>query len=196
MLAMATGLLAAGAKADDAGLDAMLADRALGAANAPVTIYEYASFTCPHCARFHRDTLPEIKKAYVDTGKVRLIFRDFPFDGLALRAGMLARCAPPERYFAFLDTLFASQDRWARASDPLGALSQIGRVGGLSAQQIEACFSNRALMDGVVKIRYDNEQKLGINSTPTFFVNGVKLEGAASFTEFQAVIEAALKKAS
>src|SRR6185312_15839778 len=102
-------------------------DHVLGKADAPITITEYASLTCPHCAEFDRDTLPKIKKNWIDTGKAKLVYRDFPLDQLALRAAMLARCAPPDRYFAFINTLFQSQDTWARSSDPEQALERIGR---------------------------------------------------------------------
>src|SRR5687768_5061793 len=110
-------------------------DMALGKPDAPVTVIEYASMTCPHCAHFHAETLKAFKEKYVDTGKVRLIFREFPFDGLALRASMLARCAGAERYFPMLDVLFQQQNQWTRAKDPMAALAQIGRLAGVSPQK-------------------------------------------------------------
>lgn len=150
--------------------EAMLQDRVLGNPDAPVTIIEYASLTCPHCASFHAGTLPELKKRYVDTGKAKLIFRDFPLDAVALRASMLARCAPAERYYGVLDVLFRSQDGWSRAQDPLQALAQTGRLAGVGQQEFEACMANQDLLNGVVNIRLEGERRFKVESTPTFVI--------------------------
>jgi protein-disulfide isomerase len=150
--------------------EAMLQDRVLGNPDAPVTIIEYASMTCPHCASFHAGTLPELKKRYVDTGKAKLIFRDFPLDAVALRASMLARCAPAERYYGVLDVLFRSQDGWSRAQDPLQALAQTGRLAGVGQQEFEACMANQDLLNGVVNIRLEGERRFKVESTPTFVI--------------------------
>ncbi|WP_236024752.1 DsbA family protein [Arenibaculum pallidiluteum] len=170
----------------------MLKDRVLGSPDAAVTIIEYASLTCPHCAAFHANTLPELKKRYVDTGKVRIIFRDFPFDAAALRASMLARCAAPERYFGVLDVLFRSQETWSRAQDPLKALSQTGRLAGVGQQEFDACMANEALLNGIVNIRMEGEQRFQVNSTPTFvFRRGdreEKFSGAQSIDRFAEVL--------
>ena len=115
-------------------------DMVVGSDDAPVTIIEYASMTCPHCADFHLNTYGKLKEAYIDTGKVRLVFREFPLDGLALQASMLARCAGPKRFFAFIDVLFTQQAGWARASDPMSALARIGRLGGVGAKKFETSF--------------------------------------------------------
>ena len=123
-------------------LEAMTAERVLGKAGAPVTIIEYASLTCPHCAAFHKDVLPQLKAKYVDTGKVKIVYRDFPLDGRATLAAMVARCAPPERYFGFLDALFRSQTQWGRAEDPKKALAQIAKVGGMGDAESDACMKN------------------------------------------------------
>ncbi len=149
---------------------AMLQDRVLGNPDAPITIIEYASMTCPHCATFHTGVLPELKKRYVDTGQAKLIFRDFPFDAVALRASMLARCAPAERYYGMLDVLFRSQDTWSRAQDPLQSLSQTARLAGINQQDFDACMANRELMDGIVNIRLRGEQQHKIDSTPSFVI--------------------------
>jgi protein-disulfide isomerase len=171
----------------------LLKPRYLGKPDAPITIIDYSSLTCPHCAHFHSDILPEIRKEYLDTGKAKLEFRDFPFDRAALHAAMLARCAPADRFYGLLDVLFKSQERWARASDPDSALAQTGRLAGVGQEQFDACMKNETLMNGLIQGRLDAEQKLGVDSTPTFFVtaNGrqEKLVGAQPFEEFKKVID-------
>lgn len=164
-------------------------DRVLGRAEAPITIIEYASLTCPHCARFHRETLPQLKAAYIDTGKVKLVFRDFPFDGLALRAAALARCAPSERYFAMVDTLFQQQESWSRAKDPLLSIGNIGKLAGMSQATVDACFQNTKLLDSIVQIRVDGEKTHGVDSTPTFLIGGKKISGAQPFEEFDKLLK-------
>src|SRR3546814_10377072 len=118
------------ARAQDGEADITDFDRVLGQADAPVTIVEYASFTCPHCAHFHKDTLPELKSQYLDTGKAKLVFRQFPLNQLDLRAGMLLRCAPEAQYFNLAGALFQQQEQWMAAPDPIAALGQIGRTTG------------------------------------------------------------------
>lgn len=170
-----------------------LADRVLGDPDAPVTIIEYSSLTCPHCAAFHRETLPVFKERYIDTGQVKLIYRDFPFDAVALRAAMLARCANPDRYFGVLDVLFKSQERWSRAEDPVKALAQIGRLAGVGEEEFQACMSNEALMDGVLNLRLEGERTYSISSTPTFIItsNGrtERVVGAQPIDAFAQVID-------
>src|SRR5271168_4105284 len=124
----------AGARADDS------ADHVLGKADAPITIIEYASLTCPHCAEFNKEVLPEVKAKYIETGKAKLIYRDFPLDQWALRASVLARCAPADKYFGFVDVLFQNQVTWATAKDPMAALEKIGMLGGVSSAQFSACM--------------------------------------------------------
>lgn len=174
--------------AQEISLEKALAERVIGKADAPITIVEYASLTCPHCARFHKETLPKLKTAYIDTGKAKLIFRDFPFDGLALRAAALARCAPQERYFAVLDTLFQQQETWSRAKDPLAAIGNIGKLAGMSQATVDACFKDTKLMDSIVQIRLDGE-KQGVDSTPTFIIGGKKISGAQPFEEFDKLLK-------
>jgi protein-disulfide isomerase len=185
LLAMASGV----SLAQDIPLDKAMADRVLGKADAPITIIEYASMTCPHCARFHKETLPKIKAAYVDTGKVKLIYRDFPFDGLALRAAAMARCAAPERYFAVVDTIFQQQENWSRAKDPLAALSNIGKLAGMSQAQVDACFKDTKLLDAIAQVRLDGEKTHGVDSTPTFIVGNKKISGAESFESFDKLLK-------
>ena len=164
------------------------ADRVLGKTDAPITIIEYASLTCPHCAEFHNTVLPELKKQYVDTGKVKFIYRDFPLDQLALRAAMLARCAPEERYFAFVEVLFKNQQSWAAASDPMAALSRIGRLGGVPAEKIESCLNDKALADAVLESRMTGAKDFDVKSTPTILVNGKKVD-ALTFPELDRLLK-------
>ncbi len=172
-----------------------LADRVLGNPNAPVTILDYSSMTCPHCAAFHTETLPKIKEKYIDTGKVKLVFRDFPFDQAALRASMLARCAPAERYYPLLDVLFKAQAQWARAADPAKALSQYGKLAGMSQETIDACMANQTLADGILNIRMTGQNQHRIESTPTFILNdgAATINGNQPFEVFAEAIDKLVK---
>ncbi|MEQ8193897.1 MAG: DsbA family protein [Rhodospirillales bacterium] len=169
-------------------------DRVMGNPDAPVTIIEYSSLTCPHCMAFHRDTLPELKKTYIDTGKVKLIYRDFPFGGLAMAAAMMARCAKPERYFGLLEILFRSQAEWTRGDQPLANLSRIGRLAGMPDSDVQACFQHRDLWQAIKNQAKSAEQKYQINSTPSFVINDRTVSGALPFEEFKKIIEAELAK--
>ena len=173
----------------------LMADRVMGDANAPVTILDYSSMTCPHCAHFHTDILPKIKEAYIDTGKVKLIFRDFPFDQAALTASMLAHCAPAERYYPLTDVLFKSQATWSRASDPAKALGQYGKLAGMSQETIDACLANKELADAILNSRLTGQNQYKVEATPTFILNvgKARIEGAQSFEEFSKAIDKLLK---
>jgi len=164
-------------------------DRILGDPAAPITVIEYASLTCPHCATFHTQTLPQLKSSYIDNGQVRLVFRDFPLDRVALKASMLARCMPEDRYFAMLDVLFRSQGEWARAADPIVALSQIGRTAGLDQQKIDACLADQAVQDDIVAGIQAAQAEFQIESTPTLIINGEKHAGALSFEEMDKILK-------
>lgn len=164
-------------------------DMAIGAVDAPVTVIEYFSLTCPHCQAFHVDTYMPLKKAYIDTGKVRFVARDFPLNRPALHAAILARCAGPERYFAFIDTLFNTFDEWTRASDYLKALEQLGQLGGVSAEQFRACLDDEALEASVLGSIMEAQSEYDVGSTPTFVVNGKKYEGGMRFSRFSEVID-------
>ena len=172
----------------------VLKERVIGKEDAPVTIIEYASLTCSHCASFHQDTLPEIKKKYIDTGKAKLIFRDFPFDRLGLAAAQLSRCVPEKRYAGFMEVLFAQQESWARASDPLAAVMKLARLAGLSKGAADKCLANEDLVDEILKRRVFAEKQWQINSTPSFVVGNQKVVGAVSFAEFEKAIQAATKQ--
>lgn len=170
-------------------------DRILGKADAPITIIEYASLTCPHCARFDQEVLPRIKEAWIDTGKAKLVYRDYPLDREAARAAMLARCAPPERFYGFIDALFAAQNNWAMASDTTAALGRIARLGGLGDEQFRACLADKKLEERIFTMQLRAEKELGVQSTPTFFVNGRKLVGEQPYSEWEKALTAAAPKA-
>ncbi|MEZ5871900.1 MAG: DsbA family protein [Nitratireductor sp.] len=166
-----------------------LPDMAIGKEDAPVTIVEYASMTCPHCARFHENTFPGIKEKYVDTGKVRFIFREFPFDPRAAAAFMLARCAPAEQYFPMIDVLFKQQKVWAVAEDPRPPLLQISKLAGFTQETFEACLKNQQVLDNVMAVREKAAKDYKVDSTPTFFINGEKLSGEMSVDAMSAAID-------
>lgn len=168
-----------------------LPDMVLGKADAPVTIVEYASMTCPHCARFHEDTLPTIKTKYIDTGKVRLIYREFPFDPLAEAGFMLARCSK-DNYFPMVDVLFKQQSNWAASQNPKDALLQISKLAGFSQESFEACLTDQKLLDDIRAVRARGEKDFKVDSTPTFFINGNVYKGALSIEEMSAVIDGML----
>jgi len=153
-------------------------EHVLGAADAPVTIIEYASMTCPHCAAFHKETMPRIKSEFIDKGLVRFVFRPFPLDQLAAAASLLAQCAPGEGYFSMLDILFRTQKEWVGASDRLAALKQIGRTAGLADADIDRCLADQAVIDRIVAGIEDAQKSYKIDSTPTFLVNGKKYSNA------------------
>jgi protein-disulfide isomerase len=169
-------------------------DRVLGKADAPITIFEYASLTCPHCAAFEAEKLPKLKQEWIETGKAKLVFRNFPFDKAALDAAILARCAPPERYYAFLEVLFKDQRVWAGTGEPEAALSRYARLGGVSQQQFDACLQDKALNDAIVAERFTAEKDYGVNSTPTFFINGTKVVGDVPWPEFEKALTTAMPK--
>lgn len=194
-LALFAALILFAFGAAEAAPEHALAERSLGAKDAPVTIHEYASLTCPHCAAFHRDTLAEIKAAYIDTGKARLVFHDFPLDRLALVAAMSARCAPPDRYFGFLEVLFRQQDQWARSTDPRAALLRIAKTGGLSEAQFDACVTDQGLGNAIRQRAEEESRRHKVQSTPTFLIGDKRIEGAAPFAQFKAVIDAQLAAA-
>jgi len=172
-----------------------LPDRVMGDANAPVTIVEYASMTCPHCAHFQETTFPELKKAYIDTGKAKYMLREFPLDDLAAAAFMLARCAgelDSSRYYALVDTLFSKQNTWA-VQQPIPPLMAIAKQAGFTEQSFNACLNNQKLLDNIEAVRERAVKQFQVNSTPTFFINGEMLKGEQSFEEFDKRIKALMK---
>jgi protein-disulfide isomerase len=170
-----------------------LPDMALGEAGAPVTIIEYASMTCSHCAAFHETTWPVLKTKYVDTGKVRFILREFPLDPLAAAAFMLARCAGPERRNAIIDMLYTEQSAWAFGDKPLEALAARVKVAGVSQADFETCLKDQALYDKVNQTRQRAVDAFKVSATPTFFVNGQELSGELPIDAFDKVLQPLLK---
>jgi protein-disulfide isomerase len=166
-------------------LQAQPNDHVLGDPKAPVTLIEYASLTCGHCAHFAVAVLPELKKRWVDTGKVKLIYRDFPLDQTALKAAQIAECAGKDKYFGVLDVIFASQSRWAASADPIGELGKSLRIAGMGEAEIKACLANDAVQTGVLA-DYRGGEVLGVSSTPTLFINGEMYKGARSVDELDA----------
>ena len=161
----------------------------------PVTITEFASMTCPHCAAFNETVFPKIKSAYIDTGKIRYIFREFPLDIKAAAGSMLARCIAKDdaaKYFAVTDMLFQQQSDWVM-KNTTETLTRIGKQAGLSQQQVEDCLKDQALLDKIAADQKYAAEVLKVNSTPTFFVNGEKIKGETSFEEFDKKIKSLLK---
>lgn len=168
-----------------------LPEKILGEADAPVTIVEYASMTCGHCANFHNNTLPAIKENYIDTGKARMIMREFPFDPRAEAGFMLARCADT-KYFAMVDVLFKQQQAWAGVENAREALLQISKLAGFSQESFEACLTDQKLLDDVRAVRARGASEFGVDATPTFFINGNKYSGALTVAEMSAIIDSML----
>jgi len=169
-------------------------DRILGKAEAPITIIEYASLTCPHCAHFDVTVLPKLKEKWIDTGKAKLILRDYPLDEPALRAAMVARCAPADRFYPLIDTFFAQQEQWATSRDYRAALEKLVKLGGMSDKEFKACISDKKLEDQVAQSRLTAAQQLGVDATPTFFVNGKKFDGAPTLEAFDKALSGAAEK--
>lgn len=161
-------------------------EMAMGPETAKVTVVEYASATCPHCAAFHKETFPALKSEYIDTGKIRYTFREFPLNDAALAGFMLARCAPKDKYFPIVDVLFGTLQEWAK--DPLNGLKAISQQAGFSAEQFDACMKNEAVAKQILATRSGGE-KFGVGGTPTFFINGKVLNGETSIEEFRKVID-------
>lgn len=159
-------------------------DRVLGKADAPITIFEFFSLTCPHCAEFEEATYPKVKAEWVDTGKAKIVYRDYPLDQNALKAAMVARCAPPERYAAFVEVLFKQQTVWGVQRDPTDALKKIAALGGIGADAFDKCINDQDLSKQIVAEEYEAQKKYGVDSTPTFFVNGKKVVGALPYDDF------------
>ena len=172
-----------------------LPDMALGPASAAVTITEFASMTCPHCAAFTEKVFPKIKSEYIDTGKVRYIFREFPLDIKAAAGSMLSRCIAKDdagKYFAVVDMLFKQQNEWVM-KNTAETLTRIGKQAGLSQQQVEECLKDQALLDKIAADQKFANEVLKVNSTPTFFINGEMLRGEQTFEEFSKKITPLLK---
>ena len=183
----------------DAPADPRMAERGLGDPRAPVKVDEYYSLDCPHCAAFVTETLPQLKADYIDKGKVYLVLHDFPLHPLAVTATMLARCAPADRFFPMVDTLFRVQRGWVLQTEgaSVDALRQQAKFAGLTDDQITSCLNDRGLEDAILAERLDAEKTVGINATPTFIFNGKaddRIEAAEPYDLFTKRIDALLKK--
>lgn len=194
-LAVASGMAALPALAQSFDVDEFhkapeIGDKTLGPADAKVTIVEYASATCPHCATFHTTTFQEVKKEFIDTGKVRFISREFPLDDLALAAFMIARCVPDDKYFPMLDTIYDTQKTWA-GQNARTELLKMTKLAGLSEADFDKCLKDEALAKGILAIREDGAKKYGVDATPTLYINGKKMEGERDIEAFRKAIEEA-----
>jgi protein-disulfide isomerase len=164
-----------------------LGEKVLGPADAKVTVVEYASMSCPHCAHFDATTFDQFRLKYVDSGKVRYIFREFPLNAPAFAAAMVARCAPGDKYFDIIHAYFRSQDKWLAGGDLKAAMFEIAKPFGFTNQTFDACIANQALFKAINDVR-DRGSNLGVQATPTFFINGKKYEGALSLDELDKAI--------
>jgi len=170
-----------------------LGDKILGSETAPVTLVEYASMTCSHCANFHATVYPTLKSKYIDTGKVRFVFREFPLDAVATGAFMLARCAPADKYFQMIDVLFEQQKNWAFTKEPAKGLLAIAKQAGFTQQSFETCLTDNKLADSIQEVARRGNEKFGVNSTPTFFVNGQVVRGEMTLAALDKLLEPLLK---
>lgn len=162
-------------------------DRIIGATEAPIVIVEYASFTCAACARFHNEVLPAVKRRWIDSGKAKLVFRQFPFDTVATRLSQLAECSTAVNFFESVDTLFRTQDRWIRAANPVSEAVKLLAGLGVTRQSAEACAANAAVFDKVID-DVQSGQALGVNSTPTLFINGENHHNPSNADAFDAIL--------
>jgi protein-disulfide isomerase len=164
-------------------------DIVLGNDKAPVTIVEYSSLSCPHCAHFQAKIFPGLQKTYIDTGKAKFIHRDFPLDEPALRGAILAHCADKDRYYTFIKVLFDKQDSWAYQKNYLEVLTNIGKLGGMSGEKIDACMKNKTIETSIIESKLAAAKTLDIKATPTFFINGEKVSGVNNVESFAKIID-------
>lgn len=185
------GGLSAYAQDADQGIDleAALAERTLGSADAPVTIYAYESFSCGHCAAFHAEIYDDLKAQYIDTGKVRFVYRDYPLNLPALLASIIARCADPQRFFGLATVLFRNQNDWLGAPNPNFELGRIGRLAGMDSARMESCVNNVELREGIEAIKAGGQDEFGISTTPSFVINGSLYQGEQTLAQFAEAID-------
>lgn len=165
-------------------------DNIMGDASAPVTIVEYSSLTCPHCANFHKMTVPDLKEKYVKTGKVRYVIREFPLDRLAFAAAAITRCAGPDKFFPFTTVLYKNQSKWAVSDgNPAQLLFNMAKQIGFTQDEFNACLENKEVIDHIQESRRRGSEEFGVNSTPTIFVNGKKVEGGNSLADLEKAME-------
>lgn len=166
----------------------------LGNKDARVTVIEYASLGCPHCANFHSGTFVDVKRDYIDTGKIKYIYRDFPLGRPALAASMISRCAGSAKYFGMVDIFFRSQQQWGRAENPLEALTKIARFGGMSEQDVSACLQNQELIEHIQSQAQKGSEEHKINATPSFVIDGETISGGMPYEDFKKLLDEALNK--
>ena len=200
MLAAAPQMAAttAQAQAETFDMKAALGERSVGSKDAPVTILAFESLSCPHCAAFHAGAFPKIKKEYIDTGKVRIVFKDFPLNAPAFWASVMVRCMKPEQFLGMTEVLFEKQRVWLSAKSEkefFDGLAQMGALAGLSREEFDKCRNNKPFVEGVLALRNAAEKQYKIQSTPTFIIGDKRIEGAESFAAFKAVIDPLLEKA-
>ena len=171
-----------------------LPDVWMGAADAPVTIVEYASMTCTHCAAFHEETWPTLKSKYIDPGKVRFVLREFPLDPLATAGFMLARCVGVGKRNALVDLMFTQQKNWAFVDKPVEALAGTVKQAGMSQADFETCLKDQKLYDQINAERDQASTKFGVNATPTFFINGKKYAGELTVADLDKALQPLLAK--
>jgi len=171
-----------------------MTEMVLGDPDAPVTMVEFASLTCPHCADFAVNRLPDLKKEYIDKGLLKVVFRDYPLDGLALRASMISRCAGPDKYFAYIDAFFHQQSQWLTQT-PLDDMKRIARFSGMSSAEIDQCLADETLQQGIVQMMQDANAKLNVASTPTFLIGDTEFSGTRELSHYEGLIDEQLKKA-
>jgi protein-disulfide isomerase len=174
-------------------IDVSLEELTLGDPNAPITIIEYASMTCSHCAEFHNKTYPDLKKNHIDTGEVKFIFREFPLDKLAMATSMLARCVDNEISMAFIEILFKNRDRWI-SENALNELKNFSKQAGLDSNEFDACLNNQQLLDDLIAGKEKAIEDYKINSTPSFIINGEVVSGNKPYSFFKSKIEQILAK--
>lgn len=171
----------------------VLPDMTIGKPDAPVTVIEYASMTCGHCAHFHETVFPHLKEKYIDTGKVFFVYREFPLDALAAAVSMLARCSPGDRYFEMTKLFYDKQKDWIRADDPVEALFALAKQSGFTRDTFKTCLTDQKLLDGITAGRKRGSEDFEIDGTPTFFVNGKKVVGIATVAEMDEALAPFLK---
>jgi protein-disulfide isomerase len=192
LLASSAALLSPGVARADADVKVLnepspIGEMTMGPDDAKVTVVEYASASCPHCANFYKTTFPALKSEYIDTKKIRFVFREFPHNQPALAAFMLARCAPKEKYFPMVDMFFTQQDMWLE--NPKDGLFKIAQLAGFTQATFDACLKNEEVAKGIIAVRDNASTKFGVDSIPTFFVNGKEIGGEATIEEFRKVID-------
>jgi protein-disulfide isomerase len=164
-----------------------LGERALGNPNAPVTVIEYASLTCPHCAHFQREVFPRVKKELIDTGKIRFIVREFPIGHTSGAAAIINRCATEDKYFSLFNAFLLRQPEWVSQAVRPDAIYSVAKSSGMTREAFDKCLTNQTIIDGLTEVK-QRGRKFGVIGTPTFFANGRKAQGTITFEEFKAML--------